>query len=177
MPPGCSSMHAPPRTTGSTSTTSGSPMTPKNPSLASLCRLRPHALLLATLLATLPLHAAPAEAAPVEADWILEKLARPAPMRTGFVELRGSPLLKAPLRIVGEYRRPRDGVLVRDVRAPYAEVTTITEGAVTIARAGKSPRTFALSRAPELAGLQARFGALLSGDRAQVAEEYRGGST
>ena len=148
-------------------------MTPKNPSLASLCRLRPHALLLATLLATLPLHAAPAEAATVEADWILERLARPAPMRTGFVELRGSPLLKAPLRIVGEYQRPRDGVLVREVSAPYAEVTTITTGAVTIARAGKSPRTFALSRAPELAGLQASFGALLSGDRDQLEQHYR----
>ena len=130
-------------------------------------------MLLATLLATLPLHAAPPEAATVEADWILEKLARPAPMRTGFVELRGSPLLKAPLRIVGEYQRPRDGVLVREVRAPYAEVTTITTGAVTIARAGKSPRTFALSRAPELAGLQASFGALLSGDRDQLEQHYR----
>ena len=130
-------------------------------------------MLLATLLATLPLHAAPPEAAKVEADWILEKLARPAPMRTGFVELRGSPLLKAPLRIVGEYQRPREGVLVREVRAPYAEVTTITEGAVTIARAGKSPRTFALSRAPELAGLQASFGALLSGDRDQLEQHYR----
>ena len=130
-------------------------------------------MLLATLLTTLPLHAAPPEAATVEADWILEKLARPAPMRTGFVELRGSPMLKAPLRIVGEYQRPRDGVLVREVRAPYAEVTTITTGAVTIARAGKSPRTFALSRAPELAGLQASFGALLSGDRAQLEQHYR----
>jgi len=148
-------------------------MTPNNAPRASLRRLRPHALLLATLLATLPLHAAPPEAATVEADWILEKLARPAPMRTGFVELRGSALLKAPLRIVGEYQRPRDGVLVREVRAPYAEVTTITPGAVTIARAGKSPRTFALSRAPELAGLQASFGALLAGDRALLERHYR----
>ena len=94
-------------------------------------------------------------------------------MRTGFVELRGSPMLKAPLRISGEYRRPRDGVLVREVRAPYTETTTITDGAVTIARAGKRPRTFALSRAPELAGLQASFGALLAGDRARLEQHYR----
>jgi len=94
-------------------------------------------------------------------------------MRTAFVELRGSALLKAPLRITGEYQRPRDGVLVREVRAPYAETTTITEGQVRIARAGKSPRTFSLSRAPELAGLQASFGALLAGDRAALEQHYR----
>ncbi|MBA3486383.1 MAG: fatty acyl CoA synthetase [Lysobacter sp.] len=131
----------------------------------------------ALLLATLPLHAAPPEAGAVRTDWILEKLARPAPSRTGFVELRGSALLKAPLRISGEYRRPSEGILVREVSAPYAETTTITASAVTIERAGKRPRTFALSRAPELAGLQASFGALLTGDRAQLEQHYRVTST
>lgn len=109
----------------------------------------------------------------MQTGWILEKLARPAPSRTGFVELRGSALLKEPLRISGEYQRPSDGVLVREVNAPYAETTTITDSAVTIARAGKRPRTFALARAPELAGLQASFGALLTGDRAQLEQHYR----
>ncbi len=99
-------------------------------------------------------------------------------MRTSFVELRGSPLLKAPLRISGEYRRPRADTLVRDVRSPYVETTTIVTGAngagdVTIARAGKSPRRFSLARAPELAALQASFGALLAGDRAQLERHYR----
>ncbi len=93
-------------------------------------------------------------------------------MRTRFVELRESRLLKNPLRLSGEYRRPEDDVLVREVRAPYAETTTIAAGEATIERAGKSPRTFALSRAPELAGLQASFGALLSGDREQLDEYY-----
>ena len=126
-----------------------------------------------------PQHAAPEQAradgaaAAVEADWILDKLARPAPMRTAFVELRESRLLKNPLRLSGEYRRPADDVLVREVRAPYAETTTIRAGEATIERAGKSPRTFSLSRAPELAGLQASFGALLSGDRDGLAEHYR----
>ncbi|GAB2627380.1 LolA-related protein [Novilysobacter erysipheiresistens] len=125
-----------------------------------------------------PLPAAPEQAradgaaAAVEADWILDKLARPAPMRTAFVELRESRLLKNPLRLSGEYRRPADDVLVREVRAPYAETTTIHAGEATIERAAKSPRTFSLSRAPELAGLQASFGALLSGDRAGLAEHY-----
>ncbi len=98
-------------------------------------------------------------------------------MRTGFVELRDSKLLKAPLRIEGEYRRPVDDTLLREVRAPYAETTTIRAGTVSIARAGKSPRTFSLTRVPELAGLQASFGALLSGDRTLLEQHYRLAST
>lgn len=94
-------------------------------------------------------------------------------MRTAFVELRGSALLKAPLRIAGEYQRPTDDTLVREVRTPYAETTTIRAGEVSIARGGKSPRTFSLSRAPELAGLQASFGALLAGDRKLLEQHYR----
>lgn len=94
-------------------------------------------------------------------------------MRTGFVELRDSKLLKAPLRISGEYQRPDDTTLVREVRAPYTETTTIRAGEVTIARAGHSPRTFSLLRVPELTGLQASFGALLSGDRKLLEQHYR----
>ena len=98
-------------------------------------------------------------------------------MRTGFVELRDSKLLKAPLRISGEYSRPDAATLVRDVRAPYAETTTIVSGKaggeVTIARAGHSPRRFSLSRVPELGGLQSSFGALLSGDRQLLEQHYR----
>lgn len=113
-----------------------------------------------------------AEAAPVEAGWILERVARPAPTRTPFVELRGSSLLKAPLRVSGEYLRPDEDTLVRRVQAPYAETTTIRGGTIEIVRAGQSPRRFALSRAPELAGLQAGFGALLAGDRATIERHY-----
>ena len=126
-----------------------------------------------SILATPPLLAAPEAVDSVNTQWILAKLARPAPMRTAFVELRDSPLLKAPLRIAGEYRRPVDDTLVREVRTPYAETTTIRSGTVSIARGGKSPRTFSLSRVPELAGLQASFGALLSGDRKLLEQHYR----
>ena len=113
----------------------------------------------------------------VDAAWILSKLARPAPMRTSFVELRDSRLLKAPLRLSGEYRRPRSDTLVRDVRAPYLETTTIVSspggaGQATIVRGGKS-RTFSLARVPELASLQASFGAMLAGDRATLERHYR----
>lgn len=150
-----------------------------------MMRTNPHLRLRALPLLMLPLLmlliagslcAAPPDAdadANVEADWILAKLARPAPMRTSFVELRGSKLLKAPLRLQGEYLRPRDDTLVREVRAPYAETTTIRAGEVTIARSGKAPRRFSLSRAPELAALQASFGALLAGDRKLLEQHYR----
>lgn len=93
-------------------------------------------------------------------------------MRTPFVELRGSRLLKTPLRIEGEYQRPSNDVLVRQVRAPYAEVATIRGGNVTLSR-GASSKTYSLDRAPELAGLQASFGALLSGDRALLDRHFR----
>lgn len=116
--------------------------------------------------------AAPALAQPADADWVLKALARPAPMRTDFVEVRVSPLLKDALRLVGEYRRPVADTLVREVRSPYAETTTLRAGEATIARAGKTPRTFSLSRAPELASLQSSFGALLAGDRAQIEKVY-----
>ncbi|WP_460760084.1 LolA-related protein [Lysobacter fragariae] len=134
-------------------------------------------LLCATLLlAATSLQAASPEAKgdqPVGADWILAKLARPAPMRTAFVELRGSVLLKKPLRLQGEYQRPDDATLVREVTAPYAEKTTIRAGEVEISRNGRTPRRFSLARVPELAGLQASFGALLSGDRKLLEQHYR----
>ena len=122
-----------------------------------------------------PCAAAPEAGAGAAADagWILQKLAQPAPMRTAFVELRGSAMLKAPLRIEGEYQRPDNDTLVRAVRSPYVDTTTLRNGEATIARAGKTPRKFALSRVPELAGLQASFGALLSGDRALLEKHYR----
>ena len=93
-------------------------------------------------------------------------------MRTAFVELRGSRLLKTPLRIEGEYQRPSDAVLVRQVRAPYAETSTIRGSHLTIAR-GAAAKTYSLDRAPELAGLQSSFGALLSGDRALLERHFR----
>lgn len=86
--------------------------------------------------------------------------------------MRGSKLLKAPLRLSGEYRRPDADTLVREVRAPYAETTTLHAGEATIARAGQSPRRFALSRVPELAGLQSSFRALLAGDAVALQRHY-----
>lgn len=131
---------------------------------------RLHAVLLA---AAAVLSAAAAFANQVEVAWILKALAQPAPMRTDFVEVRGSAMLRTPLRLSGEYRRPDAQTLVREVRAPYAETTTIRAGEATIARAGKAPRRFSLSRAPELASLQSSFGALLAGDAQGLERTYR----
>jgi hypothetical protein len=128
--------------------------------------------LAATLLfASTTLHAASPDG--VDSDWILSRLAQPVPARTSFVELRGSRLLKKPLRLQGEYRRPDADTLVREVTAPYAETTTIRAGEVQIVRAGKTPRRFSLARVPELAGLQSSFGALLAGDRRLLEQHYR----
>ncbi|MEO5566196.1 MAG: LolA-related protein [Luteimonas sp.] len=130
-------------------------------------------LLLATLLlATLPV-AADTTQPTVEPAWILARIARPVPSRTDFVELRESKLLKAPLRIIGEYRHPDVATLVREVRSPYAETTTIRAGEAVVERTGKTPRRVSLARVPELAALQASFGALLTGDRAQLEQHYR----
>ena len=129
--------------------------------------------LAALLSAALPLAAAQPVDAPADLDWVLERIVRPAPARTPFLELRGSALLKAPLRIVGEYRRPDDATLVREVQSPYRERTTIANGEIVIEREGRAPRRFPMSRAPELAGLQSGFGALLSGDRLRLERHYR----
>lgn len=131
--------------------------------------------MLTLLCSTTPAWATPQAADPgdaVDSDWVLRTLARPAPMRANFVEFRDSPLLKAPLRISGEYQRPDEATLVREVRTPYTETTTIRGGEASIARPGRTPRKFALSRVPELAGLQASFGALLSGDRDMLGKFY-----
>ncbi len=72
----------------------------------------------------------------------------------------------------GQYRRPDVDTLVREVRAPYAETTTIANGQVSIERSGKPPRVFALQRVPELADLQASFGAMLAGDLAALRQAY-----
>ena len=98
-------------------------------------------------------------------------------MRTSFVEVRSSRMLKAPLRLSGEYLRPDARTLLRQVRTPYVETTTIVSsgsgpGQATIERGGKR-RTYSLARVPELASLQSSFGALLGGDRATLERDFR----
>ncbi len=103
---------------------------------------------------------------------MLRAVARPAPSRTPFVELRDSPMLRQPLRLQGEYRRETDGRLVRQVTSPYAETTTLAAGEALVERAGRAPRRVALQQVPELAAIQAGFGALLAGDRELLQKTY-----
>jgi len=103
---------------------------------------------------------------------VLQAVARPAPSRTAFVELRQSAMLKQPLRLQGEYRSEPGGRLVREVTAPYAETTTLADGQAVIVRGNRAPRTISLQQVPELAAVQAGFGALLSGDRALLERTY-----
>jgi len=131
---------------------------------------RPEALL--ALLLALVATAAPLAAAELDPEPILRGLARPAPSRTPFVELRGSAMLKQPLRVQGEYRREADGRLVRQVTSPYAETTTLGSGEAVIERAGRAPRRIALAQVPELAAVRAGFGALLAGDRELLLRTY-----
>jgi hypothetical protein len=109
---------------------------------------------------------------PPDPAWILSRIARPGPITTQFVELRDSALLKAPLRLQGRYMRDADATLVREVTAPYHEKITIKGDTATLEREGKKPRTLALAQAPELRDLQHAFGALLSGDAAQLQQHY-----
>lgn len=131
----------------------------------------PLALLL-VLASALPVPAAAEAPPPVEAGWILQRLVRPAPSRTPFVELRHSRLLKTPLRLSGEYRRPGPGTLVREVQVPYRETTTLEAGEALIEREGRAPRRVQLDGAPELAGLGGSFEALLAGDREVLEREF-----
>jgi hypothetical protein len=112
-----------------------------------------------------------AHAAEIDGAALLARLARPAPERTGFVEIRYSSLLAEPLVATGELEHREDGALVRHVTDPYRETTVLRGENVTVDREGEKPRSFSLDRAPALRGLMASFGALLTGDLAML-ERY-----
>lgn len=131
----------------------------------------PLALLLLACATALP--AALAAEPALDPAAVLQAVARPAPSRTAFVEVRQSAMLRQPLRIEGEYRREPGGRLVREVHTPYAETTTLADGEAVIERQGRSPRRISLQQVPELAAIQAGFGALLAGDMALLEKTYQ----
>jgi hypothetical protein len=104
---------------------------------------------------------------------IVRALARPAPSAVQFIELRDSALLKQALQVSGEYRRPDNDTLVREVHAPYHETATLRAGMALIEREGKPPQHFEVSRVPELSALQISFGALLAGDLPALQAHYQ----
>ena len=113
-----------------------------------------------------------ASAADPGTDALLDRLARPAPETTPFVEVRYSALLTEPLVVAGELEYRADGALVRRVQEPYRETTTLLGENVTVERDGSRPRSFSLDRAPELRGILNSFGAMLKGDRATLEQHF-----
>jgi hypothetical protein len=111
-------------------------------------------------------------AADLDTGALLDSLVRPAPDTTRFVEVRYSALLSEPIFVTGELEHRTDGALVRRVESPYLETTELHDENVLVDRAGSKPRRFSLDRAPELRGLLASFGALLTGDREALERNF-----
>ncbi len=109
----------------------------------------------------------------LDADTLVEQLARTPPATIDFVEARFSRLLVRPIVVAGELAYLAPQSLDRNVAAPYRERTSIRGGSVTVERDGERTRTFSLRRAPELRGLLAGLSSLLAGDRATLAGEFR----
>ena len=105
-------------------------------------------------------------------EWVLRALARPIPMRTNFAEVRDSPLLKSPMKITGEYQRPDEETVVRAVRSPYVETTTVKGNDAVIEREGKAGRKVSFKRAPEVISLHSTFRAILASDQTALEKMY-----
>jgi hypothetical protein len=123
------------------------------------------------LAAAASLTAAVAFAAP-DPDALLQRLARPAPATTAFVEVHFSPLLSRPLIVAGELQNNGPESLGRTVEKPYSEHTEIHGDEVTVTRGSGQPRSFSLQRAPDLKSLLTSFSALLGGNRAQLERSF-----
>ena len=81
-------------------------------------------------------------------------------------------VLDRPLVVSGELAWLGGDKLQRHVEHPNDETATIADGEVTQQRAGKSPRHFSLSRAPQLQVLLDSFVALLSGDAGRLQQAF-----
>ena len=123
------------------------------------------------LAAAVALGAVAAFAAP-DPDALLQRLARPAPATTAFVEVHFSPLLSRPLIVSGELQYNGPDSLGRTVAKPYSEHTEIHGDEVSVTRGNGKPRTFSLQRAPDLKTLLTSFTALLGGNRAQLERSF-----
>ena len=117
-------------------------------------------------------EAAPAAATSSSASSLIAALGQPAPARTAFAEARFMRMLDRPLVVSGELAWLGGDQLQRRVDHPNQETATIADGEVTQQRAGKSPRRFSLTRAPQLQVLLDSFVALLSGDAGRLQQAF-----
>jgi hypothetical protein len=126
---------------------------------------------LLTALTLLP--ALSATAATLDADALIERLAKPAPATVAFREVRFSPLVNVPLIVAGELGYDGPTSLDRRVTEPYRETVAIRGESVRVEREGEPVRSFGLNRAPELRGLLSGFTALLAGDPAVLERSFK----
>lgn len=125
--------------------------------------------LLLMLLAGTRVLAAPA---PDRAAALVRGLARPAPARTAYIEVRFIGMLDRPLVLRGEMAWLGGTRLTRSVVSPYPETTTIDGDSATLQRGSGAPRHFTLDHAPELKDLLGGFVALLSGNAAALQKTF-----
>ncbi|WP_254424491.1 LolA-related protein [Rhodanobacter sp. C05] len=118
-----------------------------------------------------PVASVPAPAS-TSAQVLIAGLGQPAPARTVFAEARFMQVLDRPLVVSGELAWLGGDRLQRRVDHPQQETATIADGEVTQQRAGKSPRHFSLTRAPQLQVLLDSFVALLSGDAGRLQQVF-----
>ena len=103
---------------------------------------------------------------------VIAALGQPAPARTPFAEARFLKVLDKPLVVSGELAWLGGDQLQRRVDHPDQDTASIANGEVTLQRAGKSPRKFSLSHAPQLQVLLDSFVALLSGDGSRLQQAF-----
>jgi Outer membrane lipoprotein carrier protein LolA-like len=108
-----------------------------------------------------------------ELDALLERLARPAPSSTPFVEAHFSALLSRPLVVSGRLEYLGSDALARTVNEPYHERAEIRGDTVTLERENEPARHFSLDRAPAMRSLLASFTALLGGKVAALERQFR----
>lgn len=108
----------------------------------------------------------------LDADSLIKSLARPAPVRTAFLEVRFSSMLEVPIILRGELEYRAADALSKRIDEPYHEQLDIGAQEVRVARDKQPERHFSLGRAPELRSLLASFSGLLSGDRARLDETF-----
>lgn len=122
---------------------------------------------LTTILAGSPLSAAEPDAAA-----LVSALARPAPARTPYTEVRFASMLDRPLILHGELEYLGPGKLGKRVDTPYQEATTIDGSDVAIKRGSGDVRHYSLNQAPEMEGFLRGFSALLGGDAKTLAADF-----
>lgn len=119
-----------------------------------------------------PAWSSAATAEPAVAS-VVAGLARPAPARVPFAEIRILHVMDRPLLSRGELAWLGQGHLQRKVLQPQPGLVDIAGDQVTLLRQGRAPRTFSLHRAPELQLVLKSFNALLEGDAVRLQQSFQ----